>query len=86
MSDGERGHIHRVNGVIEWRGGKALVRDLGDDSFIALDGLVKVTGVPRASLLEALRTGEVGGLEGVKDEWFATPRSVRIWLERVEGK
>jgi hypothetical protein len=86
MSERKRGDIRRVNGVVEWRGGKALVRDLGDDSFVALDGLVKVTGVPRARLLDALRAGELTGLEGVADEWFATPKSVRVWLERTGSK
>lgn len=82
MTEGERGKIRRVNGVVDWRGGKALVRDLGDDSFASLERLVKDMGADRAALLAALRAGEVAGLEGVGDEWFVTRRSVREWQER----
>lgn len=81
-AEGTRGQVKRINGVASWRGGKAFVRDLGDDNYLLASTLAAEQDLDRERLLQLLRARTIPGLEGVDGAWFTTRRALNEWRSK----
>ena len=80
-----RGEVKRINGVVGWRGGKAFVRDLGQDNYLQACDLAAEARVDHSRLLDLLRDQIIPGLEGVDGTWFVTRRALSEWQSEQSG-
>ena len=81
-AEGARGEVKRINGVVGWRGGKAFVRDLGQDNYLQASDLADEARVDPSTLLHLLRERIIPGLEGVDGAWFVTRRALTEWQSK----